>query len=517
MKTTIGTDTRRGVGQGRWWALGALVLSALVLGLDMTILVTAIPTLSEKLGASTDQLQWILAAYTLTLAGLLIPAGVLADRLGRRRMLFVGLVIFGIASVAASQMTTATGLIAMRAVMGIGGAIILPLSLAILPTIFSEQERPRAIGIASAATFLGLPLGPLVAGYLLTHFAWGSVFLINAPVVIIALLGAWFFVPESRDPNAPRLDVVGAALAVAGVTSLVYGIIEQPARGWTDSLVLGGLICGGVLLTAFTVWELRRRSPLVDLRLFLSRRFALATLGFVTVGFAMNGVLFVIGPYLQLVQGNDAQGTGIRLLPMIGAMLVGALSTARLTARLGARVMVAAGFVITSAGLLLLSRAGSDTGFGLVAGAEAVMGLGIAFAMIPAVDAILSVVPENETGGGTALTRTLQNVGGSFGVAIMGSILNAAYRGQIDSHLGQLPGRARSAAEGSVAGAAEVAHHLPAALGGPLLRAAKDAYVSGMAEVLLVSAAVMLSVAILAAILMPSRATTVEDDRKAAA
>ena len=219
---------RAKAGRGRWLALGALVLSGLVLGLDGTILITALPTLSAKLGATTSELQWISAAYTLALAGLMLPAGVLADRLGRRRMLIVGLLLFGASSVIASQMTTALGLIVMRALMGASGAVILPLIQAILPSIFSEKERPRAVALAGVGTFLGLPLGPLVAGWLLTHFDWGSVFLINAPVVVVALLGAFLFVPESRDPRAVRLDWIGAVLEVAGVTGLVYGIIEQP-------------------------------------------------------------------------------------------------------------------------------------------------------------------------------------------------------------------------------------------------------------------------------------------------
>src|SRR5215472_917491 len=254
---TIGTE--RELGQGRWWALAALVLSGLVLGLDATILVTALPTLSAKLGATTSELQWILDAYTLALGGLLLPAGVLGDRLGRRRLLLVGLLLFGVASVAASQMTSATGLIWARAAMGAGGAIIMPLSLSILPTMFSEAERPRAVALAAVGAFLGMPLGPLVAGWLLTHFAWGSVFLINVPVVVVALLGVWLLVPESRDPDTTRLDWLGAILAVAGVTALVYGIIEEPGDGWTDSRVLGGVLGGALVLAVFVAHELRTR------------------------------------------------------------------------------------------------------------------------------------------------------------------------------------------------------------------------------------------------------------------
>jgi len=320
---------------GRWWALAALVISGLVVGLDTTVLITALPTLSSKLGAATSDLQWIVAAYTLTLGGLLLPAGVLGDRYGRKRMLMVGLALFGISSVIASQATTAVELIAMRAVMGIGAAFIVPLSLSILPSMFTPEERPRAVSATAAGAFLGLPLGPLLAGFLLTHYAWGSVFLINAPVVVIALLGVWFLVPEGKDPNPRSFDWIGGLLAVAGVTALVYGVIEEPIHGWTDPRVLVGIIAGAVILTAFVVWDLRHPSPFVDLSNFRSRGFTWATMAFVVTGFSLFGVMFILTPFLQIVLGNDAQATGIKLLPLIGGVILGAGAGNVLAARLG--------------------------------------------------------------------------------------------------------------------------------------------------------------------------------------
>jgi EmrB/QacA subfamily drug resistance transporter len=510
MNIEVKTTAEVAAGRGRWLALAAIVLSVLVLGLDMTILVTALPTLSAKLGATTDQLQWISAAYTLTLAGFLLPAGVLADRFGRRRLMLIGLLIFGVASVVASQVTTVNLLIWMRAVMGVGGAIILPLSIATLPTIFSEKERPRAIAFAGAGAFLGLPLGPLVAGWLLTHYEWGSIFLINGPVVVLALIGVWLFLPESKDPNAPRLDWLGAVLEVVGVSALVFGIIEQPTYGWGDPRVLGGLIGGAVLISAFVAWELRNRTPLVDLRLFGNPRFMWATTAFVVVGFAMMGVLFVFAPFLQIVQGNDAQATGIRLLPLIAAMMVGALASARVVARAGVRVMLPLGLLVSAAGMVLLSRIGPDTNYGFIAASLAVIGVGISLAMVPALDTILGTLPESQTGAGTALTRTLQNLGGSLGVAIMGSILNNAYRAELTGHVAGLPSRVRDVAEGSVAAATVVAQHLPPPVGAALLRAADYAYAAGMAEVLLVSGGLTAAGALLIAIFMPSTARTDE-------
>src|SRR5713101_2295080 len=383
---------------GRWWALAALVVSGLVIGLDSTVLITALPALSAKLGATTSDLQWIAAAYTLTLGGLLLPGGVMGDRYGRKRLLLVGLAIFGVSSVIASQTTTASALIAMRALMGVGAAFIVPLSLSILPRLFTAEERPRAISATAAGAFLGLPLGPLVAGWLLTHYAWGSVFLINAPVVVIALLGVWFLVPEGKDPNPRSFDWVGGLLAVAGVTSLVYGVIEQPIHGWTDPRVLVGIIAGAVILTAFVVWDLRHASPFVDLSNFRSRGFTWATMAFAITGFGLFGVMFILTPFLQIVLGNDAQATGVKLLPLIGGVILGAIIGSVLSARLGAKVGVSAGLAVAAAALVGFSRISADSGYGLVAAAMVVLGVGIGIALPTSLDVILGTIPPTQTG-----------------------------------------------------------------------------------------------------------------------
>jgi EmrB/QacA subfamily drug resistance transporter len=446
------------------------------------------------------------AAYTLALAGFMLPAGVLGDRLGRKRMLLFGLVTFGISSVIASQMTSANGLILMRVIMGVSGAIVLPLMQSMLPSMFQADERQRAIGISGAGAFIGLPLGPLLAGWLLTHYDWGSIFLINAPVVVIAVIGTWFFVPESKDPTGRRLDWIGAILEVIGVTGIVYGIIEEPIRGWTDLQVYGPIAGGVVLLVAFALRQLRVRVPLIDLKLFRSARFTWATVAFTVVGFALTGVLFILSPFLQIVQGSDAQGTGIRLLPLIGAMMVGAVSTDWVAKRSGTKMTVTGGMIGVAIGMVILSRVGVDTGYGLVAFSLAIIGLSIAFTMIPALDAILGSLPAGETGAGSALTRTLQNIGSSFGVAVMGSILNSAYKAGLSGQLSGLPAQVQAAAQSSVAVAAAVAHRLPGPAGAHLLRVAQDAYSQGMSEVMLVSAGMMVGGAILMALFLPARA-----------
>jgi len=490
---------------GRWWALAALVISGLVIGLDTTILITALPTLSAKLGATTSDLQWISAAYTLTLGGLLLPAGVLGDRYGRKRLLLVGLTLFGLTSVIASQATTATTLIAMRALMGVGAALIVPLSLSILPTLFTAEERPRAISVTAAGAFLGLPLGPLVAGWLLTHYAWGSVFLINAPVVVIALVGVWFLVPESKDPSPRAFDWVGGLLAVIGVTALVYGVIEQPIHGWTDPRVLAGIIGGALVLAAFVVWDVRQPSPFVDLRNFRSRGFTWATMAFVVTGFALFGVMFILTPYIQIVLGNDAQATGIRLLPLIGGVIGGAVLGNVVAARLGAKVGVSAGLAAAAAALVGFSRISADTGYGLVAAAMIVLGVGIGIALPTSLDVILGTIPPAQTGAGSALTRALQQIAATFGVAILGSILNSAYQSQIAPQLAALPSAARDAALGSLAGAHAVAAHLPASIRSAVVSAANQSYARGTGDVMLVSAGLVLAAAIAIAVFLPAR------------
>jgi len=323
---------------------------------------------------------------------------------------------------------------------------------------------------------------------------------------VIAVLGAWFFVPESKDPHPRRLDWVGAVLEVIGVTAVVYAIIEEPVRGWASVQVLLPLIGGGILLVAFIAWELRAHMPLIDLGMFRSARFTWATVTFVVVGFAMTGVLFIIAPFLQVVLGYDAQSTGLRLLPLVIAMMAGAIGSDWLNRKLGTKVMATAGLLGGAGAMLLLSRATADSGYGIVAAALALLGVSIAMAMIPSLDAILGSLGEGETGGGSALTRTLQNVGASLGVAVMGSVLNSAYQANLAGRLTGLPAGVQSAVSSSVAVAAAVAHHLPGPIGTQVLRAAQDAYVHGMSEVLVITAGMTFVGALFIAAFMPARA-----------
>ena len=460
---------RTGPRRARWWALAALTLSVLVVALDSYVLVTALPTFSAVLGASTSQLQWITAGYTLASAALLLPAGKLGDRVGRRRALVVGLVIFGATSLVASRAQTAGALIGLRVVMGAGGALIMPMALAVLPSMFDEPaERQRAVAVTAMGTMLGLPLGPLLAGWLLDHFAWGSIFLINGPIVVLAIVGVRLLVPESRDPGASRVDWLGGVLAAGAVAGLVYGAIEQPVDGWSAAVVIS-LAAGAALAVVFVVQQAHGHFPLIDLGLFRSRAFTGGSIAFTVLGFALSGVLFLLTPFLQVVQGNDAQGTGLRLLTMIGAMLAGAAVAEKVLApRLGARVLVPAGMVVAATGLATLRWVHADTGYGLLAVALTLVGLGFGLSIPLAVDAQLSALPPDQTGVGNAMSRTMQSVGVALGTALLGSVLNGAYRGRLAT--------APETARASVAGAHRLAGQAPS-----LVHTADRAYAHGLA------------------------------------
>ncbi|MFI6939577.1 DHA2 family efflux MFS transporter permease subunit [Streptomyces sp. NPDC050418] len=485
----------------RWWALGAMVASMLVLGFDMTILNVALPTLAAELGASTGQQQWMADAYILVFAALMLPAGLLGDRFGRRRMLVAGLGIFLAGSVVGMLGDTVGAVIAARTVMGVGAALVMPLALAVLPSLFPEHERGRAIGIVTAASAAGLPLGPIVGGWLLDHYWWGSVFAINVPMVALGIAACVFLLPETRDPASPRVDAVSTALTAAGLGTLTYGIIEAPVRGWGDALVLGMLGAGVLLITGLVLRERRAERPMLDLALLGHRPFLLNTLAATLVMFVLAGLMFVLPPYLQAVLGHDAFGTGLRLLPLMGGMIVAARGSAPLVERLGARTVVSTGLVVLCFAALLGSNTGADSGYGFTALWLSIAGLGFGFAMMPAMTTALSALPQDRAGSGSGLLMTVRQVGGALGIALLGSLLAGAYTAELAT--GTLPDAAAATARESVV----AAHAVASGLGDPALaQSANAAYVHGMGVVLLVCGAAALVTAGLAALLLPGRA-----------
>ena len=481
----------------RWWALAALTLAVLTIGFDITIMNVALPTMATALSAGTDGLQWIVNAYILMFAGLMLPVGAIADKLGRRRMLLTGLAVFAVASVLAAWAGDTGTVVAARAVLGIGAAIIMPSTLAIIAVLFEPAQRGKALSIVVMGMGAGIPLGPIIGGYLLNHFWWGSIFLINVPVVIAAMIAIALLLPESRDPAPPRADLLGGLLSTLGLLSLVYGLIEAPDQGWSTGLVVAALVGGVALLAAFAWWELRVPNPMIDLRLFRNRQFRWGNVNATVASFALFGLLFVVPLYLQFVRGNDAFGTGVRLLPLIGGFVAGVGLGTRVAARIGHRLPVAAGLLLTGVGLVIGSLTEPDTGFGYATIWYVITGFGIGSALTPSMDAVLAVLPPDRAGAGTAITMTLRQAGGALGVALLGSVLSQVYTTNLDTT--GLPPSAADAAQDSIAGALTVATrgNLPT-----LADNARTAYLTGMTTVLTICAAIALAASVLTILFM---------------
>ncbi len=501
----------------RWLALGALALSVLVVGLDLTVLNLALPTLGTDLHASTSDLQWFIDAYSLVLAAALLPAGVLGDRVGRKKMLAGALVLFGVASLACAYSSSSGELVAARAVLGVGAAVIIPLSLAVLPVMFAPEERQKAIAVVMSAVFLGYPLGPLLGGWLLDNFWWGSVFLINVPVIALALIAVAVLMPESRSERRPRLDAAGAVISSLGLASLVYGVIKAGENGWGDVTALATMAAGVAVLAVFVGWEQRvsRRpdgQPLVQLTLFRSAGFTWGTILSTLVSFALFGILFAMPPYFRDVRGLDSLGAGVRLLPMIGGMVAGMPAGPRLQSppksdsprsapRVGAKALVTAGFTVMAAALAVgaFTTISSGTGFG--AAWFAVAGAGLGLAVPAAMNAALGALSAERSGAGSALITALRQVGATLGAAILGTVLSSAYQARLD--LAGLPAAAAGAVRSGVSGGVEVARRLGSV---SLLHSVETAFVHGLDVMLWCCAGIALASALLALAFLPRRA-----------
>ncbi|MEU6067184.1 MULTISPECIES: MFS transporter [Streptomyces] len=485
----------------RWLALAALTLSVLIVGLDGTVINVALPTIAGELHADSAQLQWIGGGYLLALSVAMLPVGLLGDRYGHKKLLLCGIALFGVASLAGSLATAPSAVIAARAVLGLGAAAIMPLSMAILPRVFAKEELPKAIAVWTAATALGMPVGPVVGGWLLDHFWWGSVFLFNAPVAALAVTaGVWLLPKDADRAKATSLDALGTVLGGLGITALVHGTILIPADGWARPSVLVSLAAAAVLLTCFVLRERRRPHPVVDLKLFTDRRFLWGTLIAVFVNFAVMGILFVVPQYLQAVLGHDAFGTGLRVLPLIGGLMAAAAASEPLVPWVGARTVVPVGLLVLGTGALLGATTGVSDGYGFTALWLALTGLGFGLAVVPATSLVMSALPENNTGSGTSLLETVQQLGAVLGVAGLGSLLGYGYLARL--HTGRLPSQAADAARDSVSGADGVAARLHDT---SLALSAHEAFVHGMNLVLTACGTIALLGAVLAAAFLPGR------------
>ncbi|MDZ5620072.1 MFS transporter [Nocardioides sp. HM23] len=498
----------------RWQALGVLAASLLVITIDNTILNVALPSLRADLDVDSSQAQWIVDSYLLVFAGLLLVGGTLGDRFGRRRALILGLLVFGGGSVLAAFAGSANELIAARALMGVGAAGIMPATLSILMNIFPEEERPKAIAAWAGVSGLGVALGPIAGGLLLEEFSWASVFLVNIPIVIGAIFFAKVLVPESSDPETPRVDVVGAVLSIVGLTAIVWGLIEASEQGWTDPTILGAFAMGGSVLAVFLAWEKRVRQPMIDITIFRNLRFSASSLSIMLVFFGLLGTVFMLTTYLQTVLGYTPLEAGLRMIPVAVGLVVGSRAAITVAEKLGTKVAVAGGLLIVACGMQILSQADMDSGYGLVATALVIMGFGMAVGMGPATEAIMSSLPKEKAGVGSAMNDVLRELGGTLGVAVLGSILASKYGSSIDGSVSTLPEPVAAASQDSVEGAHVVAAQLGGDSATNLIASADQAFVTAMGTTTDIAAAVALAGALVALVFLPARRNRLEEEQE---
>jgi DHA2 family integral membrane protein (MFS transporter) len=527
MATTSRTSPSTGrripesVHRRRWGILTVLIFSLLVVVLDNSILNVAMKTIASPapvgIGATQSQLEWAVNSYTLVFAGLLFTAGMLGDRLGRKKTLLFGMVVFGAGSLLCSMATSPAELIGFRAAMGFGGAFVLPATLAIIMNVFEREEQPRAIGIWSGAVGLAIAIGPIAGGLLLAHFWWGSVFLVNVPIVVLALIGMVWLVPDSRDPNPGRPDPVGVLLSVVGLVALVYGIIKGgQVADFTVTQSWLPIVVGILVLAGFVLHQLRSRTPMLDMGWFRNRHFSAAVVSVGLTFFALMGVTFFGVFYLQSVRGYSPLQAGLLLLPLAAAQLLVSPRARFVVDRFGVRATCATGMLLiaaTFAGFLLLGR---DTGIWVLEVLSFFQGTGMALVMPPATVTIMGTLPREKAGSGSAVNNTFRQVGGSLGVAVLGAMLSTTYRSGIQDKLAALPAQYRTPAGESIEGTLGVVEKIgPRAAA--LVDPAKDAFIHAMHVTALTAGGVAAIGAVVAFSFLPGRPPTVADDRAAAA
>ncbi|MCU1398562.1 MAG: hypothetical protein JWN62_1671 [Acidimicrobiales bacterium] len=464
----------------RWKILAVLCTSLMVVIVGNTALNVALPTLARDLNASTSAQQWMVDAYGLVFAGLLLTAGTIGDRYGRKGALQVGLTIFLFGSLLAAFMDSANAIIVGRAVMGFGAAFVMPATLSILTNVFPPSERGKAIAIWAGVSGGGAAIGPVASGFLLEHFSWGSVFLVNVPIIAIALAAGYMLLPKSKDPDPDRLDPTGALLSIAGLSALVYAIIEAPHNGWASgtSLTLFGVAI--VLIGLFLWWEMRTEFPMLNLRFFLDPRFGVAS-GVITLTFfAMFGFFFLMTQYFQLVLGYGTLEAGAKQLPFAAILMTCAPRAPGLAAKFGANKVVAFGLSGVTIAMFLFAVVGKDTSYAEILPITMIMAFGMAMIIPSMTGSIMSAVPMGKAGVGSAMNDTTRELGGALGVAVLGSLVASRYGNKLVPALTSLTGPLRAKAEESLAGALQSAQQVGGADGLRVSTIARDAYVSGM-------------------------------------
>jgi EmrB/QacA subfamily drug resistance transporter len=496
----------------RWWTLLVLCVSLIVITLDNTILNVALPTLVDELHATNSQLQWIVDGYTLVFAGLLLTAGTLGDRFGRKGALQLGLVVFALGSLLSAFATDPWHLIATRSIMGIGGAFIMPSTLSILTNVFKEGERGRAIGIWSGVAGLGVAIGPLAGGYLVDHIGWEAIFLVNLPIVAVGLIAGVFLIPSSKDPSHAKLDIPGAALSIVALSALVFGLIEAPSWGWTSSTILASFAVALVGFVLFALRELHTESPMLDISFFSNPRFTAASVAVSLVFFAMFGYSFLLTQYLQFVLDYSPSGAGLAMLPFALAMMVTAPNAPRLVERIGTKLVVTIGLSMVSISMLLQMQLTAESTYLPILWRMLFLSVGMGLTMAPATESIMGSLPLAKAGVGSAMNDTTRQVGGTLGVAIIGSVLSSIYGSKIVDVLSGTPApqAAIDAASESLGGALRVAEQI-GTQGEQLIAVARDAFVDGLHGGALVAAIAAGLGALVTALYLPAHARRADE------
>ncbi len=501
----------------RWRALIFICISLMVVSLDNTILNVALPSISRTLSATASELQWIVDAYVLVFAALLLTVGGLGDRYGRKKSLQIGLVLFGIGSLGAGLSPNTNTLIATRAFLGIAGAAILPATLSIISATFPAKERPRAIALWAAVFGLGVGIGPLIGGALLERFEWNSVFFVNLPIIVIALIGGWRTISDSKDEHAPKADIPGVILSITGLFALVYGIIEAGQKGWTEQSVLIAFAAAFILLGIFGWWEARNPNAMLPMRFFRNMSFTGANTALAFVNFSLFGGVFFLSQYLQTILGYSTLDAGIRTLPLALVLAIVASRSAIVTNRLGVKYTVALGIAIAGAGLLFMATQFTlDTPYITIAIGEVILALGMGLSVSPATNSIMASVPISKAGIGSAMNDTTRQLGGALGVAILGTFANAQYLAGVSNLKQQIPlmpDAGMEAIKSSIQAAHFVANDPRAALfKDVILKTVDTAFVDGMTHAMMVGAIVMFGGALFALVFLPAVAKRMEDD-----
>ena len=496
----------------RWKTLGVLSLSLVILGIDTSILNVALPTLQDEFGASASKLQWMVDSYLLVFAGLLLVFGTLGDRYGRKLALQAGISIFGLASLAAPLASSSGQVITVRAAMGVGAALIMPATLSIIANVFTGEERGKAIGIWAALAAVGIGLGPLAGGLLLEWFPWWSVFMVNVPFAVAALVLGIRYVPESRDPRPGSFDLLGAALSTAGFSILVYAIIEAPEKGWTSGLVIGSLTASLLLLGAFVAWERRIAEPMLDLGFFRNARFSVGTAAVSAAFFALLGGIFALTQYLQFAHGYSAIEAGAIMTPMALGLMIGAGSSSKAVARLGTSRVVAAGLFGVALMLGVTTLWDPSTSAYVLTAWFFGLTLAMGWVMAPATDAVVGAVPAAKSGVASATNTVARMVSGALGVAIIGSLVSSLYSNKVEGSLGALPPPLQTQAEDSIGAANAIAAQLPPQAASDLLSTTGEAFTQAMGIGLAVGAALVAAAAVLVLRLLPAREVVAEPE-----